>query len=94
MRVDLEAQCLSLELPIEPKMLIRPVATHWNSLTETIIRALDLQRALDMVVELAKYNKPGQRKLWEFLLGEDEWEILRQLMPLLDVSVLIIDHLD
>jgi len=71
-------------------MLIRPVATRWNSLTETIIRALDLQRALDMVVELAKYNKPGQRKLREFLLGEDEWELLRQLMPLLDVSVHII----
>ena len=71
-------------------MLIRPVATCWNSLTETIIHTLDLQCALDMVVELAKYNKPGQRKLQEFPLDEDKRGILRQLMPLLDVCVLII----
>ena len=57
-------------------MLIRPVTTRWNSLTETIIHALELQPALDMVVKLAKYNKPGQTKLWQLLLEEEEWEVL------------------
>ena len=67
-------------------MLIHPVATHWNLLTETIICVLELQCALDMVVELAKYNRPGQTKLLQFLLEDNEWEILHQLVPLLDVS--------
>ena len=70
-------------------MLICPIATHWNSLTETIICALKLQHALDMVIELAKYNKASQRKLWQFLLDDDEWDILHQLVPLLNVSALI-----
>jgi hypothetical protein len=67
--------------------MIRDVATHWNSTAEMIQRALHLAPALKILVIKAEHNKPGCGvRLARFKLSPDEWQLLANLSPLLDVG--------
>jgi hypothetical protein len=67
--------------------MIRPVAPRWNTLTEVIGRALKIRDALNLLVHLEQHNKKGVRgmNLMRFKLAKQEWDLLTQLFPLLDV---------
>lgn len=67
--------------------MIRDVPTRWNSTAELIQRALELAPALKILVVKAEHNKPGRGvRLKRFQLSPDEWKLLAQLSPLLNVS--------
>jgi hypothetical protein len=70
--------------------MIRPVAPRWNTLTEVIGRALKIREALILLVNLEQYNKKGSRgmRLMRYKLSRQEWELLAQLFPLLDVCII------
>jgi hypothetical protein len=71
-----------------PKKMIRDVATRWNSTVEMIQRALHLAPALKILVIKAEHNKPGCGvRLARFKLSPEEWQLLADLSPLLDVGV-------
>jgi hypothetical protein len=85
---DLDLACQQAE--IESKLMVRDVSTHWNSTAELIQRALELKEALKILVAKADYNKPRGVRLARFNLSMDEWRLLEQLSPLLDVCISII----
>lgn len=69
--------------------MVRDVPTHWNSTAELIQRALELSAALKILVVKVEHNKPGRGvRLKRFQLSPDEWKLLSELSPLLDVSPL------
>jgi hypothetical protein len=71
-----------------PKKMIRDVATRWNSTAEMIQRALHLAPALKILIIKAEHNKPGRGVcLARFKLSPEEWQLLADLSPLLDVGV-------
>ena len=75
--------CEITETP--PKQMVRAVDTRWNSLAEAIHRAIELKPALERLVWLAKYDKPGKAGLRRYKLTSEEWCLLEQLWPLLNV---------
>ena len=75
--------CLSVK--IQPKDMIRPIETRWNSVTEAMERAIFLQPALDKLVDAPQHNTLRSMKLSRFKLNDSEWEVLRQLQPILQV---------
>jgi len=68
--------------------MIRDVPTRWNSTAVLIQRSLDLKPALKVLVIMKEYNKARGVRLMRFQLREDEWVILEELAPLLNVRVL------
>ena len=68
-------------------LMIRDVATRWNSTAELIGRALDLCKALKLLVIMQEYNKPRGVRLQRYQLCDLEWTLLKQLFSLLDVSI-------
>jgi hypothetical protein len=83
---DLESCCG--EVKIEPKKMIRDVPTRWNSTAEMLQRALQLAPALKILIVKAEYNKTGRGvRLRRFQLSSEEWKLLADLSPLLDVSL-------
>src|ERR1700739_4552673 len=84
LRKDLRACCEKCN--IKPKLMVRSVKTRWNTLTEVIGCALELREALMLLVNLEPHNK-GTRgvRLSRFKLAKQEWELLTQLYPLLEV---------
>jgi hypothetical protein len=84
---ELESCCC--EVKIEPKKMIRDVPTRWNSTAEMLQRALQLAPALKILVVKAEYNKTGRGvRLRHFQLSSEEWKLLADLSPLLDVSLI------
>lgn len=83
LREDLQACCIKSK--IEPKQVIRPVATWWNTVADMLKRALDLRKALDRLVDIDRHNSVAKTRLKRFKLKSDEWEFLHQLRPLLSV---------
>lgn len=70
--------------------MVRDVPTRWNSTAELIQRALELSAALKILVVKVEHNKPGRGvRLKHFQLSPDEWKLLSELSPLLDVSPLL-----
>ena len=66
--------------------MIRSIVTRWNTLAEAIGRALALRPAIEKLVTLAKHQKPASGKsIRRFQLTDDEWTLLEQLHPLLEV---------
>jgi hypothetical protein len=65
--------------------MIRDVSTRWNSTAELIQRALELKEALDILVVNAEHNKTRGVRLRRFRLSSNEWVVLEQLSPLLEV---------
>lgn len=88
LREDLEDCCQMAK--IQPMKMLRDVSTRWNSTAEMIQRALQLAPALKMLVIKAEHNKPGRGvRLARFKLSLDEWQLLADLSPLLDVQILL-----
>ena len=83
LREDLKKHCNAIG--IEPKLMIRPVSTRWNSVAEALERAIYLQPALDKLVEAPQHNTLRSMRLSRFKLKESEWNILQQLQPILMV---------
>ena len=76
---------------VAPKEMKRAVPTRWNSLAEAISRALELQKGIDALVRLGKYDKPAKSGgLAHLRLSKQEWQILVQLEDILQVSFLVI----
>lgn len=82
-RADLEAACVRSKL--QPALMVRDVATRWNSTAELIGRAIELRDALKYLVIMKEHNKPRGVRLQRYQLSSEEWALLTQLHPLLDV---------
>jgi hypothetical protein len=68
--------------------MIHDVATCWNSTAKMIQHVLHLAPALKILVIRAEHKKPGCGiHLAQFKLSSDEWQLLADLSPLLDVGV-------
>ena len=64
--------------------MVHDVSTQWNSTADLVQQALELSPAL---IVKADYNKPGHGvHLKCFQLSLEEWKLLMDLSPLLDVS--------
>ena len=90
-RADLKLACEKAK--IEPKLMIRDVATRWNSTIAMINRALELQEALSILVSMESHNQPHTAQLQRFQLSRQEWFFLKQIKPLLDVSFILLKDL-
>lgn len=67
--------------------MIRDVSTRWNSTAELVRRALELSPALKILVVKAEHNRPNRGvRLARFQLSSEEWKLLSDLAPLLDVT--------
>lgn len=75
---------------IHSEVLVRSVATRWNTVAAVIERALELQEVLADLCDMAQFNKPRGVRLRRFILTEDNWTLLDQLHRLLDVSTNIL----
>jgi hypothetical protein len=81
---DLELACTKSN--IKPMLMVRDVATRWNSTAELLACALQLRKALTMLVGFEQHNKSRTALLQRFKLTSSEWELSEQLQPLLQVS--------
>jgi len=82
---DLEIACGRTKT--KPLMMVRDVATRWNSTAELIERALLLREALNLLVNFEQHNKPRSSRLKRFQLAKQEWELLEKLFPMLEVTI-------
>jgi hypothetical protein len=72
---------------IKSALMLRSVAMRWNMISELIGCALLLRDALNLLVGLEQHNKGRHgMRLIRFKLSKQEWEVLEQLHPLLDIS--------
>ncbi|KAJ3510755.1 hypothetical protein NMY22_g15875 [Coprinellus aureogranulatus] len=69
-------------------MIKKDVSTHWNSTAELSQSGLGLCPALDRLVVQTEFNKPSGVCLCHFWLTEEEWKIIGQLLPMLNVIIL------
>ena len=68
--------------------MIRDVSTRWNSTAELVQCALELSLALKILVVKAEHNKHNRGvRLRRFQLSPEEWKLLSDLSPLLNVSL-------
>ena len=86
-RADLESACVKSK--IQPRLMVRDVATRWNSTAELLERALQLREALNLLVISEHHNRPRSARLKRFQLSKAEWDLLDKLFPLLEVSIAI-----
>nr|GAT44657.1 predicted protein [Mycena chlorophos] len=63
----------------EKKCMIRAVLTRWNSVTDVIVRGLELQPALDRLCATSK----GRSSIKSLLLSNDEWQLMYQVKNVL-----------
>ncbi|KAI0309761.1 hypothetical protein OF83DRAFT_1071533 [Amylostereum chailletii] len=70
------------------KIILRPVATRWNSVSVMIGSALDIQVPINSLVVQDKY------KLKACVLRNDEWSMLKQLYPILQRFLLATKHME
>lgn len=83
LREDLATSCQKAKIP--SKLMLRAVATRWNSLAEAIGRALELRQGIEKMLLMSKHDKGGKKGLRRFRLSSEEWKMLEQLYPLLKV---------
>jgi hypothetical protein len=74
---------------VKEQVLLRSVSTRWNSVAEMLGRALGLRSVIPDLCDLKQFNKRTGARLHRFNLDMDEWELLEQLFPLLDVRDLL-----
>jgi hypothetical protein len=67
--------------------MIRDVSTRWNSTALMLERALELWEALKLLVVMEEHNKPRGVCLSRFKLSKEEWDLLAQLFPILNVHL-------
>jgi len=72
--------------------MVRDVSTCWNSTTSMLEQALQLWEALKLLVVMEPHNCAQDAQLARFKLSKDEWDLLAQLFPVLDVSLMIAEH--
>ncbi|KAJ7939279.1 hypothetical protein B0H13DRAFT_1851013 [Mycena leptocephala] len=82
-KADLAAACMRSE--ITPRLMVRDVSTRWNSTAELLQRGLELREALKLLVVMQEHNRPRGARLRRFQLSPEEWKLLEDLSPLLDV---------
>jgi len=51
-------------------------------------RALQLREALKLLVVMEQHNRPRGARLTRFKISREEWDLLGQLFPVLDVCIL------
>lgn len=90
-REELSKLCLANTL--KEQVLLRSVPTRWNSVAEMLGRALVLRPIIGDLCDMAQFNKRDGVRLRRFILEDDEWQLLDQLYPLLDVSKSILSKL-
>ena len=66
--------------------MVRDVATQWNSTAELLGCALQLRKAINLLVISEHHNRPCSARLRRFQLTKPEWDLLDKLFPLLEVS--------
>lgn len=67
--------------------MVRPVATRWNSMAESIGRALYLRPAIEKLLDLPQHNSTRGNRLRRFKLKDAEWDILMRLHAILKVCL-------
>ena len=82
-REELHKQCVKYK--ITPKVLLRVVATRWNTVAEALERALEIELAIDKLVMLDQCNTSRGAKLKKYKLSTEEWRVLKELQPILKV---------
>jgi hypothetical protein len=84
LRHDLATLCV--ELKVEPQVLLRPVATRWNSLVPVIRQAIELKKPLARLCGLPQHNTGrSSTHLVKHYPTPEEWRILEELKPMLEV---------
>ncbi|KAL1945891.1 hypothetical protein VTO73DRAFT_1893 [Trametes versicolor] len=78
---------------IHSEVLVRSVATRWNTVAAVIERALELQEVLGDLCDMAQFNKPRGVRLRRFILTDDDWMLLDQLHRLLDPFVYLTNEI-
>ena len=68
--------------------MIRDVSTRWNSTASMLERALQLREALKLLVVMEQHNRLRGARLARFKISREEWDLLSQLFPVLDVCIL------
>jgi len=70
-------------------LMIWAVATRWNTMATLLERALKLHEPLNLLVTLEQHNKNSHGvRLQRFKLSRQEWDLLTQLYPLLEVRLI------
>ncbi|PIL32862.1 hypothetical protein GSI_04980 [Ganoderma sinense ZZ0214-1] len=82
--VRAEMSRLAKEAGLQSEVLVRPVATRWNTICAVLERALDMQEVATEVCDQAQFNKRDGVRLRRFVLSEEEWRMLDDLYQLLD----------
>jgi hypothetical protein len=65
--------------------MICDISTHWNSTALMLECVLELREALKLLVVMEEHNKPRGVRLSQFKLSKEEWDLLAQLFPILNV---------
>jgi hypothetical protein len=73
--------------------MVRDVSTRWNSTALMIERALQLREALKLLVVMERHNQSRGARLGRFKLTKEEWDLLAQLFPILDVCDLLLIYI-
>jgi len=63
--------------PLTIRMMLRDVATCWNSMYNMLVFALEYCEAIDRI--------SGDRDMWKYELSEEEWSVIQQLCDVLAV---------
>ena len=75
---------------IKPKCLQKNVLTQWNLTSELAQSGLYLRPTLDKLVTMVEHNHAGTARLCQYYMDDEEWRVLDQLSPLLDVCAVLI----
>ncbi|KAJ7191946.1 hypothetical protein GGX14DRAFT_320608, partial [Mycena pura] len=76
LRNQLREIAVALKLPeAEKKRMIRAVLTRWNTVTDVLLRGLELQPALDRLCT----TSTGRASIRSLLLTNEEWQLMYQL---------------
>ncbi|KAI0310312.1 hypothetical protein OF83DRAFT_1070730 [Amylostereum chailletii] len=86
LRMALLALCVKHRTP--SRILLRPVATRWNSVSAMIGSALDIRAPINALMAQDKY------KLQKCVLDDKEWLMLVQLYPVLQWFLLATKHME
>jgi len=81
----MKASCTAAK--IKPLLMVKPVATRWNSKFLMISRAIQLKDAIEDIC--TKKSIAAQYKTRPLKIKREEWRILEELCPLLGVRAFL-----
>ena len=93
-----ELSSLAAAAGLNSEVLVRSVATRWNTVAGVLERSLDMQDVIPQLCDMAQFNKKETRtkdgkvkstgvRLRRYILNDEEWEVIEQLHRLLDVCL-------